>query len=184
MEDRLSERSFRMLRLSLLLAALLSCLAGTAGAETYTVGSIEISNPWARATPKGAQVGGAYMTITNKGAEPDRLLGVATPVAGQTQVHQMTMDKGVMTMRPLANGLEIKPGETVELKPSSSHLMLMGLKEPLVLGQRLKATLEFQKAGKIDVDYVIESIGAQGPAGKPAAADHGTMNHGAMDHAH
>src|SRR5215831_19188253 len=104
-----------MTRISVLLAATLSLVAGAASAETYTAGAIEVSNPWARATPKGAQVGGAYMTITNKGAEADRLIDGSTPVAGKVQVHQMSMDKGVMTMRPLTGGLEIKPGETVEL---------------------------------------------------------------------
>jgi copper(I)-binding protein len=171
-----------MMHKYLLLAAALSfatfLLAGAAAAETYTVGSIEVSNPWARATPKGAQVGGAYMTITNKGTEADRLIGVSSPVAGQVELHQMAMDKGVMSMRPVPGGLEIKPGQTVELKPASSHLMLMGLKQPLAQGQRVKATLDFAKAGKVDLEYVVESMGAQAPGGaKPAAMDHGTMDH-------
>jgi len=66
----------------------LSLLGGAAGAETYTVGSIEIGNPWARATPKGAPVGGAYMTITNKGAEADRLMGASSPVASEVEIHR------------------------------------------------------------------------------------------------
>ena len=161
-----------------LLAALLSLSGGAAAAETYTVGSIEIANPWARATPKGASVGGAYMTITNKGPEADRLIGISSPIANQLEVHQMVMDKGVMSMRPVQGGLEIKPGQTVELKPQSFHLMLMGLKQPLAKGERVKATLEFAKAGKLDLEYVVESMGAQAPGGaKPAAMDHGTMDH-------
>jgi hypothetical protein len=102
-----------------LLAAIASLWGGAAAAETYTVGSIGIGNPWARATPKGAPVGGAYMTITNKGAEADRLIGVTSPVANQTEVHQMTMDKGVMSMRPVPGGLEIKPGHSVVFNPES-----------------------------------------------------------------
>ena len=90
----------------LLLAAILSLVAGAATAETYTLGSLEIGNPWARATPKGASVGGAYMTISNKGAEADRLIGASSPIANQMEVHQMTMDKGVMAMRPVPGGLE------------------------------------------------------------------------------
>src|SRR6202162_5794082 len=119
-----------------LLAAILSLSGGAAAAETYTVGSMEIGNPWARATPKGASGGGAYMTITNKGAETDRLIGVSSPVANQAEVHQMTMDKGVMSMRPVPGGLEINPGTTVMLNPESFHLMLMGLKQPLTQGER------------------------------------------------
>lgn len=166
----------------LLLAALsLSLLNGAAAAQTYTVGAIEIDNPWARATPKGASIGGAYMTIVNKGAEADRLVGVSTAVADKAEVHQMVMDKGVMSMRPVQGGLEIKPGQTVVLGPGSFHLMLFGLKQPLMQGQRLKATLDFAKAGKIDLEYAIESIGAQGPSAA-AGPDHGAMDHGTMDH--
>ena len=169
----------------LLLAAALSLWGGAAAAETYTVGAIEIANPWARATHKSAPVGGAYMTITNKGAEADRLMGASTPLASKAEVHQMTMDKGVMTMRPVQGGLEIKPGETVVLKPDSFHLMLMGLKQPLAQGQRIKATLEFARAGKIDLEYVVESMGAQGPSGAaPAGMDHGAMDHGTMGPMH
>jgi hypothetical protein len=168
-----------------LLAAALALSAGAAGAETYTVGSIEIANPWARATPKGASVGGAYMTITNKGAEADRLIGASSPVAAQVEVHQMSMDKGVMSMRPVQGGLEIKPGQTVALNPNSFHLMLTGLKQPLAQGERMKVTLDFAKAGKIDLDYAVESMGAQVPAGAaPAGMDHGAMDHGAMQPKH
>jgi copper(I)-binding protein len=84
-----------------LLAVVLALSGGAAAAETYTIGSIEVGNPWARATPKGASVAGAYMTITNKGAEADRLMGVSSPIANQSQVHQMAMDNGVMSMRPV-----------------------------------------------------------------------------------
>ena len=156
-------------------------LSGAALAETYSVGSIEIGSPWARATPKGAPVAGAYMTITNKGTEADRLVGVSSPVASKAEVHQMSMDNGVMSMRPVQGGLEIKPGQTVVLNPDSFHLMLMGLKQPLTQGEHMKATLDFAKAGKLDVEFVVESMGAQGPsAAMPAGMDHGAMDHGAM----
>jgi periplasmic copper chaperone A len=165
-----------MIRKFLLLAAMLPVLCGAAAAQTYTAGSIEISNAWARATPKGAQVGGAYMTITNKGSDADRLIGGTSPVAGQVEVHQMTMNNGVMSMRPVPGGLEIKAGQTVKFTPDSFHLMLMGLKQPLTQGARMKATLEFAKAGKVEVEYAIESVGAQGPSaampGMPGMPQH------------
>jgi copper(I)-binding protein len=174
--------TWRTLNLAMgLLAAFLTLAGGAALAKTYTVGSIEIGNPWARATPKGAPVGGAYMTITNKGAEADRLISVASPAASQIEVHQMSMDNGVMSMRPVPGGLEIKPGQTVVLNPESFHLMLMGLKQPLAQGEHIKATLNFAKAGKLEVEFVVESMGAQGPsAAMPAGMDHGAMDHGAM----
>jgi periplasmic copper chaperone A len=133
------------------------------GAQEYKAKSIEVDQPWSTATPGGASVAAGYMTIKNTGTEPDRLTGASTPVAGKVEVHEMTMENGVMRMRPLASGLEIKPGQTVELKPNSFHLMLENLKEPLKQGQPFKATLTFAKAGPVDVNFMVEPIGATSP---------------------
>ena len=89
-------------------------------AADYDAGSIHITAPWARATPKGASSGAAYMTITNNGNTPDRLSCVSSDASAQCQIHTMTMEHGVMKMRPVEDGLEIKPGETVMLKPSKA----------------------------------------------------------------
>ena len=154
-----------MIRISFLLLAIALTLAGgIAVAEDYSVGTIQIGNPWTRATPKGSTVAGAYMTITNKGSAPDRLLGGASAVADRFEVHSMVMDGGVAKMRPVDGGLEIKPGETVDLKPGGFHVMLTGLKQPLDKGQKVKATLEFAKAGKVEVEYTVEALGAASPA--------------------
>jgi hypothetical protein len=152
-----------MTRTAFILAIALSTWAGYAIAEDYTVGTIEIDNPWTRATPKGATVAGAYMTIKNKGNAPDRLVGGSVAVADKFQVHQMLMEKGIAKMRPVEGGLEIKPGETVALKPGSFHVMLMGLKQPLEKGQKVKGTLQFEKAGKVDIEYAVEAAGASSP---------------------
>jgi periplasmic copper chaperone A len=140
-----------------------------AQAADYDVGSIHISQPWSRATPKGASSGAGYMTITNKGSAPDTVNCVSSDSSAQCQIHTMTMDGGVMKMRPVEGGLEIKPGETVTLKPGGLHIMLLDLKHPLEAGQNLKATLKFDHAGTVDVEYPIAGIGA--PA--PGAADAG-----------
>jgi copper(I)-binding protein len=154
-----------MIRITCFLSAIALTLAGgIAVAEEYSVGTIQIGNPWTRATPKGSTVAGAYMTIINKGSVPDRLLGGASAVADRFEVHSMVMDGGVAKMRPVDGGLEIKPGETVELKPGGLHVMLTGLKQPLDKGQKVKATLEFAKAGKVEVEYTVEALGAAAPA--------------------
>ena len=149
-----------MTRTAFIIAIALSICACEALAADYNVGSIAIGNPWTRATPKGATVAGAYMSISNKGSAPDRLVGGSAAVAGQFEVHSMVMEQGVAKMRPVEGGLEIKPGETVELKPGGFHVMLTGLKQPLQKGQKVKGTLEFEKAGKVDVEYTVEAIGA------------------------
>lgn len=163
-----------MKRLFTALAAL-AILAGpsaSAFAAEYKAGSLEITQPWSRATPKGAAVAGGFMAITNKGSTPDRLIGGSSTVAGRFEVHEMSMDQGVMKMRELKGGLEIKPGETMELKPGSYHVMLMELKHPLEAGQRFKGTLAFEKAGRIDVEFVVHALGAQGASGDNSKKGH------------
>ena len=142
-------------------AILAASLSIPAQAEDVTAGPLKISAPWARATPKGASIGGGYMKITNTGSAPDRLVGGASDVSSRFEVHEMSMDNGVMKMRPVGQGIEIKPGETVEFKPGGYHVMFIGLKNGLEKGQHVKATLEFEKAGKVDVDFTVEGIGAQ-----------------------
>ena len=146
-------------------ALLLAMLATDARAEDYKIGNLQISQPWARATPKGAAVAGGYLKITNTGTTPDRLLGGSTDVAKRFEVHEMSMDGGVMKMRELKNGLDIAPGATVELKPSSYHIMMQGLARPLAKGERVKASLTFEKAGKGEVEFAVEAIGASGAGG-------------------
>ena len=158
-----------MTRTFLLVAATLAGLALPAHAGDYTIGSLKISSPWARATPKGASVGGGYMTITNTGTAPDRLVGGSTDISRSLEVHQMKMEGGVMKMRPVAGGLEIKPGQTVKLDPTGYHLMFPGLKEQLKQGEHFKATLDFEKAGKVPVEFAVEGIGAKAPGGDHAA---------------
>jgi copper(I)-binding protein len=145
-------------------AALYPALASPAAAAgDYDVGSIHISQPWSRATPKGATSGAGYMTLTNKGVAPDRVSCVSDDASGQCQIHSMTMEGGVMKMRPVESGLEIKPGESVTLKPGGYHMMFLALKHPLEQGATIKATLKFDHAGTIDVDYPVLAIGAPAP---------------------
>jgi len=143
-------------------------------AADYSVGSIHITQPWARATPKGATSAAGYMTVTNDGAAADRLT-CSTDAAAQCQIHSMSMEGGVMKMRPAEGGLEIKPGETVTLKPSGFHVMFVGLKHPLEPGKTVAVTLKFEHAGAVDVEYPIAAIGAPAP-GSASGGD--TMMHG------
>jgi copper(I)-binding protein len=165
-----------MKNFTILVAALVAVSALPAAiisAQEYKADSIEVDQPWSTATPRGASVAAGYMTIKNTGTVPDRLTGVSTPVAAKVEVHEMSMENGVMRMRPLASGLEIKPGETVELKPSSSfHLMLMNLKGPIQRGKPFKATLMFANAGPVDVEFHVEPVGASSPAASAHDAHH------------
>ena len=137
--------------------------------------SIVVERPWARATPAGAKTGAVYMTVINNGAAPDRLLGATTPVADKVQIHKVSDENGVSSMRELS-ALDIAPGSRATFRPGDIHAMLVGLKQPLKEGQTISLTLEFEKAGKIDVAAAVAKVGAlQG-------VDMGTMNHGHDGH--
>ena len=116
-----------------------------------TVGTLEISGSFARATLPNQPTGGGFMTIANTGAEDDRLIAVATDVASKAEVHEMRMDGDVMRMREVEGGLAIPAGATVVLEPGGYHLMLMGLTQPLVEGGKIHVTLTFEKAGTVVV---------------------------------
>jgi copper(I)-binding protein len=104
------------------MAALPLASAGAQAAD-YDVGSMHITQPWTRATPKGTSSGAGYLTVTDSGTAPDRLSCAGTDVAAQCQIHTMSTENGLMKMRPVEGGLEIKPGETVTLKPGGDHMM-------------------------------------------------------------
>ena len=165
----------------LLTLGMTAFVAPCAHASDYDVGSIHITQPWARATPKAASTGAAYLTVTNNGTALDRLSCVASDASATCQIHSMTIDKGVMKMRPVEGGLEIPPRQTVTLKPSGLHIMLVDLKHPLEPGKTVEATLQFEKAGMIKVDFPIAAIRASAPGGAPApTGGNMMMDHGGM----
>jgi hypothetical protein len=150
---------------------LTTLLAAPARAEEVKAGDLVITQAWARATPGGAKVGGAYLTIENKGTTADRLIGGSADVAGKVEVHEMATRNGVMTMRALDNGLTIEPGKTVKFAPGGYHLMMFDLKSPLKQGDKVPVTLDFEKAGKVKLSFEVEGVGAQGPAASSGGMD-------------
>jgi copper(I)-binding protein len=154
-----------MIRNVTLAALAITLLATPARADDVKAGDLVISQAWSRATPNGAKIAGGYLTIENKGAAADRLVGGAGDIAGKVEVHEMAMDNGVMKMRPLDKGLTIEPGKTVKLAPGGYHLMMFDLKGPLKQGDKVPVTLEFEKAGKVTVSLDVQGVGAKGPAG-------------------
>lgn len=146
-----------------LTALSLSPLAAPAAAADYHVGSLQITQPWARATPKGADSGAAYLTVNNTGSAPERLSCVSSDAAAKCQIHEMTMQGGVMKMRPVAGGVEIKPGETVTFKPGGYHVMLVNLKAPLQQGKTVEATLKVDNGATVQVEFPVAAIGAPAP---------------------
>ncbi len=143
---------------------LFALLVGSADARDFSKGPIKIEQPWTRATPGGAKVAGGFMKITNTGTTPDRLVSATADVSGVVELHEMKMVEGVMKMRALGNGIELKPGQSVDLKPGGYHVMFIDLKAPIVKDKPVKARLTFEKAGELEVEFRVEPIGAKAPA--------------------
>lgn len=129
-----------------------------------TLGDLSFEGAFSRATLPNAPVAGAFLTITNSGPD-DRLIGAQTTAAGRVEIHEMTMEGDVMKMRPLAEGLALPAGETVELAPGGYHLMLMDLAAPLVEGQTAEITLTFENSGEITLPFAIMAPNAKGGSG-------------------
>ena len=143
-----------------------------AGSVEYSIGNLHIAAPWMRATPKGASVASGYMTITNRGNEPDRLLSIESDIATSVEVHEMSTSGEVMKMRPLEKPLEIEPGGAVELKPGGYHLMFSHLKQGVNAGDKVRVTMVFEKAGKIEIELPAAGIAAKGPSDADTMPDH------------
>ncbi|MBZ9795161.1 copper chaperone PCu(A)C [Mesorhizobium sp. ES1-4] len=145
-----------------LVFALLFVGAQSVLAHEFKVGDLEIEHPWSRATPAGAKVAGGYFTILNKGGAADRLLSISSDVSEKAELHEMAVKDGVMTMRPVAGGLEIPAGGKVALAPGGYHLMFIGLKRQPKQGEKFAATLTFEKAGTVSVEFAVEGMGEMG----------------------
>lgn len=158
------------MRVILIAVAASLFFAGAAAAQT---GAVQITKVWARATPAKAENGAAYLTM--QAASPDRLTGVSSPVAGKAELHEMTMTGDVMKMRQVA-GIDLPAGKSVTLKPGGYHIMLIGLKQPLHVGDKVPLTLTFAKAGPQQVEATVEGVGAMGPAGASGAGKSMPMN--------
>jgi periplasmic copper chaperone A len=167
-----------MLRATLMSLALLLPLAAMSAAGAAETG-VKIERAWARATPGAAKTGVIYLTI--EANSDDRLLAAQCPVAAETELHDHLDDNGVMKMRKLEDGLALRAGETLELKPGGVHqVMLIGMRRQLKVGESFPLTLFFEKAGARDVTVKVERLGAMGPS-DDAGMDHNAQDHGAMD---
>ncbi|WP_416408728.1 copper chaperone PCu(A)C [Agrobacterium rosae] len=134
--------------------------AGEHAEDVVKSGDLELSGAVAKAMLPGQPVGGGFVTIKNDGSSDDRLISVETPLAGRSEIHEMAMVNDVMKMRKLNEGIVIPAGKTVELTPGGLHFMFFNVKKPFAEGDKVPATLTFEKAGKVDV--VIEVGSAKG----------------------
>jgi periplasmic copper chaperone A len=160
-------------------AAFLSalCLAGIQSVAAqpmpgaFRAGAIVVEAPWSREAPGSMKRTAGYMSITNTGSKPDRLVGGTAAATGRFEVHHSVTSGGVTRMQAVEGGLEIKPGETVELKPGGIHAMLVDLPKGPKAGETIKGTLQFENAGALEIEYQVGGLGTQA-APKMAGAHH------------
>lgn len=164
---------FRSLFTACLLSVALA--TGAASADAVKVGDLTIEAPFAHATPPRAPVAGGYMIIKNSGSEPDRLIGGSAAFAGKIEIHEMKVENDVMKMREIEGGLVIPAGGSVALEPGGYHVMFMKLAERLQDGETRKATLVFERAGEVELDFAVRKMGhGKGHSGH----DHKKHDHG------
>ncbi|MDP9084037.1 MAG: copper chaperone PCu(A)C [Pseudomonadota bacterium] len=123
-------------------------------AADYRAGDLLLRQPWSRPTPPTASVGVVYFSIDNRGRRADRLVGISSPVAGRVEIHETRMQQGSVEMRALAS-LECPPGVTVKSEPGGLHIMLVGLRHPLVTGTKFPLSLRFRDAGVMEVQVPV-----------------------------
>jgi hypothetical protein len=148
------------IRTTLLAAA--AALASLAATAEGPASALSVERAWARATPPGTAVAAAYLVIDNRGGTADRLLSVSTPRAGQAEVHATVRDMDIVRMRRI-DPLHVGAGERVTFDPGGTHIMLMGLKSPLLEGERLPLELKFERAGTVRVEAEVRAATATDP---------------------
>ena len=151
----------------ILMATLLTVFSTLAMAQDFAVGTLKIDHPWSRALPPNAPAGAAYLVIHNNGTEPDALVSASTPIAAKAELHTHVMIGEVMKMQQVES-VEIPAGGESKFAPGGNHVMLFGLKKPLVAGQSFPLTLVFETAGAVDIEVNIQQDA-------PTADEH--MNH-------
>ena len=118
---------------------------------------VEVSDAWIRATAPGQKIAAGYMTIRNKSAQPERLVGGSSQAAAKVETHVSIKDGDIMRMREV-KGYDIPPKGSFELKPNGSHLMLVDLKQALKEGDKVPVVLKFEKAGEVKVDFEVRPL--------------------------
>jgi copper(I)-binding protein len=158
---------------------LIACTLATVCAVSAFAQNVTVTDAWARATVQGQKATGAFMKITAK--DNLKLVGVSSAIAGSAEIHEMKMEKDVMKMTALPNGIDLPAGKAVELKPGGYHVMLMDLKEPLAKDTSVPLTLTLQDAKGVKSTVELKVLVGMQPPSMPSH-DHSTHNHSEHNH--
>ena len=123
--------------------------------------SLQWSDAWVRVPPPGAQVAAGFVSLHNPSQASRQIVGVTSDVAGRAEIHDMRMDKGMMRMRHLSEGLSLAPGEDLRLAPGGKHLMLFELQRSLQTGETVRVILQLADGQQLAIDMPVRE-GAPG----------------------
>lgn len=130
--------------------------------------TLQISRPWARTESADALVGAGFFTVANPDDAHDRLLGASSPKAGKIEIQSIKVVGPGIRMRPVEGGLRVPKLTTLVFKPRGYHLLMSDLSAPWAIGSKVPVSLEFEKAGRVEVELLVE---AHGPIGIEALVD-------------
>lgn len=172
--------SLKLAALAIVMPALVTFSLTTTSTAPYAhevkAGDVTIIHPWVRVMPAAAKVGAGYLTIVNESDKDEHLMSATSPNAELVEIHEMSMENGIMKMRPLANGIVIPAGETIELAPGGFHIMFKKVVTPFTPDAIVPVTLNFMNAGTVQVEFKPgENTGGDD---KPMKMNHDNMNHG------
>ena len=164
-----------MTKLAFIVAGVLALFAaGASRAHEHHTGDLTIFHAWARPAAEGRN-GAVYLTIKNDGKEGETFVSAESPIAEKTELHETRDENGVMKMHAVKEGVEVKPGSSLEFKPGGYHIMLFDLKKPLEAGATFPLKITLAKAGAVSVDVKVEKT-------EPGSAEAMPMHMHGMDH--
>lgn len=132
--------------------------------ETDAAPALTLSDAQVRASLGDNPNTGGYLTVTNSGEGPDRLVAAACACADRVELHTMSTEGGVMRMSQV-EGFDVPAGGVLTLAPGGDHLMFLGLREPLTAGERVSVILTFERAGEIEADFAVVTTPGAGHGG-------------------
>ena len=139
-------------------------------AEDAKAGDLLISVAWCRAAPKASDLANCYVTIENKGTVADRLVNASTDAAEKVEIRQISTVGGGLTDKPIDGGLPISAGDKAVLAPGGYHIALLNTKAALKKGAKQAIDLQFEKAGKVSVNFDVLAASSKGPPAPKADA--------------
>lgn len=111
--------------------------------------TLRVYHPWTRATSMDAKTAAICMKF-DEVTKTDRLIGVVTPVAAGAEL--------VAQGRGPRVDLLIPEGRETLLTEEGTHIRLVGLEHPLLIGRSYPLKLVFEQGGVVDAQLNVDYL--------------------------